>query len=64
MANGGAKSSPGGAQKPPEPMCPMCGSPMAKSPIGVAAHRQLEGTLQQMHQAARSTLQRRPGPRR
>lgn len=47
-----------GQQKPPEPMCPMCGSPLHRSPLGTAALRQVEGTAKQMHQAALTT--RRP----
>lgn len=54
----------GASQKPPEPMCPMCGSPMAKSPIGVAAHRSLEGTLKQMHAQARQRMTQAKGARR
>jgi len=46
-----------GSQKPEPARCPMCGSEISKAPIGQAIHRQLEGTLKQMHQAA----QRRPG---
>ena len=41
----------GASQKPPEPRCPMCGSPMAKSPLGQTALRGVESIAKQMHQA-------------
>ena len=61
----GAQPGKGGSQKPPEPMCPMCGSPMGKSPLGVAALRQVEGMATRVHKAKlasgtpRPTVQRR-----
>ena len=34
-----------------EPRCPMCGSPMGKSPLGQTALRGVESLAKQMHQA-------------
>ncbi len=61
------RSQAGGKPKEPDPMCPMCGSPLAKSPLGVAQHRDLQGTLTQMKQHAMQAVkrpQRPPQPRR
>ncbi len=64
MSTSGGKA---GAQKPPPAACPMCGSPIAKSPMAEAMHRDLQGTLTQMKAHAMQAVkrpQRPPQPRR
>ena len=60
MNGGGQAGKSGASNKPPEPMCPMCGSELKKSPLGTAALRGVEGMAKQMHSAARKGLGPRP----
>ena len=55
-----------GKEKPPEANCPMCGSPMAKSPAGATMMRMMAEMGKRMQQGRRGGGQqgmpmRRPG---